>query len=553
MSSIKNHSSIYYQGNSGYSQEYSITEPIKLNNHNKVKFDLKGISTQQKLKALRFDPIEGEYICISNLKVTGDSNKFKYVIRPLSASTITKGNILFLTKDPQFELIISNTAFIQFEFDAKILNETEVFNLIMPHKQIFTSKFFNRYSKIKMHNQERKNSNYLTNSKAKINEKETITYANNKQNIIVAIHEGSYGGASLLGLNIVKEIKKMGYYKPIVILLKDGPLKNELEQISKVYCLYLNNYNQIPAKSIVDEICKDNLNYKNNVALINSVVCGSIIDVLKDNGYKTISLVHELTPSIKLMDLENSAKNISKHSDKIIFASNAVRDDFINEYKADLNKCLICPQGIFKTNHVKNYNEKKEFKNNLCSELSIPNKSFIVIGTGSDTLRKGLDLFTNTAAKVINKNSMIHFVWIRSIPKEMCDNDTFFYFPFDLEIKGFSKNFHLLDFNNDYKKYISGSDLYFSSARVDPFPSTILDSISEYTPVMCFENSGGAVDILADNRGFIVPYANTEIASNVILDIYKNSKNLENVAYNALKEIKNYSMDNYLKTIFSLI
>ena len=65
-----------------------------------------------------------------------------------------------------------------------------------------------------------------------------------------------------------------------------------------------------------------------DIAICNTVISGDLVKLLKNENYKVITLIHELSGTIKAYNAEEKARNISLYSDTIIFPSKYVKDEF---------------------------------------------------------------------------------------------------------------------------------------------------------------------------------------------------------------------------------
>jgi glycosyltransferase involved in cell wall biosynthesis len=75
-------------------------------------------------------------------------------------------------------------------------------------------------------------------------------------------------------------------------------------------------------------------------------------------------------------------------------------------------------------------------------------------------------------------------------------------------------------------------------SRDDPFPVVNLEVASIGIPIVCFENSGGTPELIADGCGFAVPYGNIhEYAEKIcyIISHPKLRKEMSEIAINTIK------------------
>ena len=343
----------------------------------------------------------------------------------------------------------------------------------------------------------------------------------NDKKIIFVSHDARPHGAQYLSLNLVKTLVEDFHYSVLIILNGVGSLIDDFMKFGKV--------------CFAHELSKDNKNklFKEayddgyQIAIANTSVVGDIIESMSNNNIYTISLIHEMKNTIKLMGLEESIKKINQYAKTIIFPSQIVKDDF-QTFEKLKNNVLIQPQGLYKKNKYRF--DKKTARELLFKELNkADNKLKIILGAGYGDRRKGIDLFVETACKLIKKDSSYCFVWIGNY-------DENFYKQITNNInKKFLKNIFFLGIKKDIDIYFAGSDVFFLSSREDPFPSVVLEAMDVGLPVIAFKNAGGFSDIIGCNTGALVDYENTEKAAREIENLFKDREKL--------KLISTYSMN----------
>ena len=287
--------------------------------------------------------------------------------------------------------------------------------------------------------------------------------------ILYVSHDTKYGGAQLLSLNIIKYLKEKFKYDISIIAINGGWFEDEFKKYGDFYNV---DNNLEKAHSIIKKLRNSGV----DIAICNTVISGDLVKLLKNENYKVITLIHELSGTIKAYNAEEKARNISIYSDTIIFPSKYVKDEFKDIVDKNIeNKSKIIPQGVF--NNKREYKDKKICTKDLKEKLNISQNSKIVLGVGYGDKRKGIDLFIDIANKISKKNKNIYFIWIGPIDtnyvSKVCSSESLR-----------NKNLIFENFTNDLEKYYLSSDLYLLTSREDPFPSVLLASISYGLPVV---------------------------------------------------------------------
>ena len=240
-------------------------------------------------------------------------------------------------------------------------------------------------------------------------------------------------------------------------------------------------------------------------AIANTVVSGSVVPILKSNGFTVVSLIHELPALIAQYGLHDRAATIVRHSDTVVFASTDVRERFCSAFGTVSGKIIIRPQGLYKS---LKYDPTASAE--LRAQLGLSASVKIVINIGFADMRKGTDIYIQTAIRaspLVN----LHFIWVGHIHGELE-----VWLKEDLA-RCQVKNFTFLPYSEDVSRFLSAADVFFLSSREDPFPSVVLEALAMGLPVVGFDGAGGFGDLLQDpDLGALVPYGDVEAAVEAI-------------------------------------
>ena len=148
-------------------------------------------------------------------------------------------------------------------------------------------------------------------------------------------------------------------------------------------------------------------------AVLNTILSGNLIPILKKYDFYTVRLVHELPYIIKLLNAEPFVEIIAKLADLVVFPSLYVANKFETFFKVR-GKKLIQTQGLY--NLDDNFNEM-ESRQELEIKYNIPQENYIILNVGLGEKRKGFDLFYEISDKL--KNDKFIFIWVGDINDEM--------------------------------------------------------------------------------------------------------------------------------------
>ncbi len=320
---------------------------------------------------------------------------------------------------------------------------------------------------------------------------------------ILVTHGLNRGGAELLMLNMLLKFIKLG--KNVVVISREhGPLIQEVCDLAPVY---IGNHRQIKKylHSLKMKGCSK--------ALCNSSVSGDICRLLKLEGMKVVSLVHEMGETLTSSKIfYKNALNMARFSEVVVFPSSFVKDSFVRHVVMPSGNLLICNQGCFNTYPEVNDEEASLVKR----KLGIPEDARIVLNVATASERKGFDLFVETALRCSSyKDNKIWFIWVGDRTEQYLNS-----LYQKLNVSNIS-NLVLPGYLSDRKElsiFYSLSDIFFLSSRHDPFPSVLMEAMQKRLPVIAFDKCGGYIDIVEDGmNGYLVePYDLESVISKII-------------------------------------
>lgn len=358
-----------------------------------------------------------------------------------------------------------------------------------------------------------------------------------KNKILIVAHDFNKAGAQVLLLNIVKELSKR--QNDIIVIGRDyGNLKSEFKKYVPTYIAKCTGIFNLYIKAL------NNKGYK--VAITNTVVTGDVILAIKKNGFNVISLIHELPMLIKSGGFINSAENIAKKSDIVIFPSSYVEKKF-QEIAQVTNRVIVKPQGLYlNQNHIV---DKVSAKKEINRIYNIPINKEIVINVASGIERKGFDLFLEIAIKSIEEKD-IWFIWVGDYKSDI----------YEKVIKKYNlnkiPNLTLTGYIDDSKelvKFYDAAEVLMLTSREEPFGSIVLEAFNSKTPVLAFEDSGGFVDTVIENEtGYLVEYENIDIMKQKLIEAIKRKDILESLGEKGKSSLVNYNFNTYITMIEDL-
>jgi O-antigen biosynthesis protein len=356
--------------------------------------------------------------------------------------------------------------------------------------------------------------------------------------IIFVSHDACFCGAQLLSLHIVRALQKNLKYQVVTILLSGGELEAEFRQCTTVH----NLERSYPEASAQRRLIKELHELGYGIAICNTVVSGSLVPLLIEEGIEVISLIHEMPHFIKERRLLKQLNLIAKHAQKIIFASNLVAQGFKSLSKVDDEKILIKPQGLYQINKYKN--DAAAAREKLRAKLSIPIDSIVILGAGAGIRRKGIDLFFDVARDFEVKHPNVYFLWVGQLDSEI-------QLSLMNQEEEIPKNVILLSPEKEVSLYFQGADLYLLTSREDPFPSVVLEAMNASIPVIGFQNAGGFSDIVTEKTGVLVPYLDVKAIGLAIADLLKDPNKRKQLGENGRSLVE--TSFNFVNYVYGLL
>ena len=318
-----------------------------------------------------------------------------------------------------------------------------------------------------------------------------------KMKVLLIGHDAHPHGAQMLLINIAKVLKFQFGIEVSILLLEGGKLLDQYKEIADVSVVSPNNTNELVNQ--ISSYQKEGFNF----ALTNTTVTGAVVPALKKAQFSIVSLIHELPQIIEEMKLSDSAKKIAKYSDKIIFPSEVVSNGFNQVVKKLQGEKIIRPQGVYNPIHSDNVAREQ-----IRQKLGLTSDDTLIINVGYADLRKGFDIFVNTASYFEKTDPSVHFLWLGNIALDMqCwiqpkENDT-------------PSNFHHIPYVSNVIPFFSAADIFFLTSREDPFPSVVLEAFQIGLPVIGLKDSGGLCELISQ-YGDLVDKGDIQEISNTI-------------------------------------
>lgn len=315
--------------------------------------------------------------------------------------------------------------------------------------------------------------------------------ASNNKRILLVGHDAHKHGAQMLLLSLATLFNEQ-FGMQVTVLIKNGGI-------------LLDSYRKIADTHVLSEIGAEGLNQllasrSFEISICNTCVTGDLVPVLKDAGLRVVSLIHEMPMLIEEYSLQNNVELINENADHVIFPSDIVRQGFTRFSTSQAGEHHIKPQGTYMQI---DFNQSAREK--IRSKLGLSAGDKMVLNVGYADLRKGFDLFLQTAERWMKTRTDVHFVWAGAISGDMKR-----WVQSDLRHSEFENRIHLLGFTSEMSDYYSACDALFLTSREDPYPTVVLEAMNVGVPTVLFKGATGFDDVMQEH-GFAVDRGDRQV------------------------------------------
>lgn len=341
------------------------------------------------------------------------------------------------------------------------------------------------------------------------------------------------GGAEKVLVDLVNKLNRDKYEITIVTLLSGGIFENKLnENINHSSIINFNNkFIRKVLFYIISFILPDKIanriivrkKYDIEVAYLEGVPT-KIIAASRDEYSKKFAFVHsDVSNNYSLNKIYKTFDDCLKSYklfDKVFFVSNNAKEGFEDTIgKLSIGSVL---------HNVLDYKTIINLSKKEIPEIK-PDK-FLFVSVGRLSKQKGYDRLIESASR-LNKDDYNYEIWIIGEGEERENLE-------DLLEKYNIKNFKLLGFKKNPYAYISNSDMFICSSRVEGYSTVVTESLILKTPILT-TNCAGMDELLENGKYGKIVENNTEgiyIGMKEILD----SKNEYNKYLALAKERSDY-------------
>lgn len=373
-----------------------------------------------------------------------------------------------------------------------------------------------------------------------------------RENVILVVHEASRTGAPVLGWNIAHHLGKR--YNMFTLMLDGGPLVTDFVAVSaEVYGP--SDRGQREAAACENMLTKLLEQRQFKFAIVNSVECRETIEKFYRRRVPTVLLVHEF----ECLYPPGALRSAFSLATEIVFPAPLVYQSALAGYPELADRTTrIVPQGVSLTPGAAT--GPPAVLPSALAQLATARQQgdLVVLGAGSVQFRKGVDLFVATAMATRREagGRHVHFLWVGHGYMPDQDRNFSVYLHEQIERSNLRDAVVFVEAVPDLEPIYALADIFLLSSRLDPLPNVSIDAAHRGIPIVCFNGASGTADVLLsdpETAGGVVDHLDPAAAARVILLLANDSEARERVGAATRKLAKvTFDMENYVATLDGL-
>ncbi len=341
-----------------------------------------------------------------------------------------------------------------------------------------------------------------------------------KPTLLVANHEASRTGAPLVGLNV--GVAFADTHNVVAYLGAPGPLQRDFA--ARSCAVVTGPFSALDAEYLLRHLKET---HQLSAVLMNSVETDAFAPAALQAGLPSVALVHEFA-EYTLPTGRMSA--VVELVDRVITPASLIRDSVQAELLATrsgrANNLVVRPQGALPSLPGDDAAEDLA-EDDIRASIGAapgPEKVKVVLGAGRVQMRKGVDLFVQTAAEARRiVGDGIRFVWVGDGYSPGTDVQYSAWVADMVRRLDLENHVFFLPAQSSLDALFAVSDVFYLPSRLDPFPNVALDALRAGRAVVCFDRATGVVDALSNApgrkaaAGAAVPYCDVKEAAKALV------------------------------------
>ncbi len=364
-----------------------------------------------------------------------------------------------------------------------------------------------------------------------------------KPTLMVTSHEASRTGAPFVALNLGGRLADT--HNIIFHLGRGGAVAADFVRHS---CLVVTcALSALDAEYLLQEL---RATHRLEAVLLNSVETSEFAHGALHAGLPSVALIHEFAeytvPLGKMSSVVESA-------DRVVVPAKLIRDslqgEVLNTRGGPANNVMVRSQGYL-PHRPQDAGTTDLSRADLLSFLRVtPGQTKVVLSAGFAQIRKGVDLFVQTAAEFRSlAGHDVRFLWVGAGYHPTEDLGYSVWVADMIRRLDLEETVLFLPNQSSLAAAFAVADVFYLPARLDPFPNVVLEAIQAGKAVVCFDRATGVAEIMRDQPtaptrassqdacavGAAVPFCDVRAAAQALVRLCRPAETkraLSNVAF----------------------
>lgn len=326
-----------------------------------------------------------------------------------------------------------------------------------------------------------------------------------KPDVLVVVHAADRTDPPIRALNLAQSL--MADYNVTTLCLTGGELVDAFSAVSTSVAI-ANHMSSRPAhyRRLIARL-RRRRNF--TFALVHSIHAQAVLEVLAKLGVPAVCLIDE-APAV-VAD-KTAYAQATRWASEVVFAAGALLDGAL-PYTRDLTprehivspgRCRMPPlpegdgqNGDGREGGDRRALARRHLRDRLRSEGAAPGR-FLVIGAGDVDLRHGVDLFLQTAARVMSApgGENVDFAWLGEGYDPDRDLGYSVFLRDQMQEAGINARVSFLPATPDIEFACELADALLVTSRQDGLPAIAVEALAQGRPVLCFAGATGLADSL---------------------------------------------------------
>ena len=373
------------------------------------------------------------------------------------------------------------------------------------------------------------------------------------------MHGAGSGGVEQAIITLCRFLNK-DFFEPFVVFPSDGPMKHILDNMGvKTIISPIEWFT--PPLYLKSEQQKERFFFSKFLHLLDERV-KNIIEIIKDNN---IDIVHTSTvtitdgaiaakitgvphiwhihgkyaPDYSFLPIRMIYSLVEDFSERIVAVSNSVKE-FISEYISEEWKIDVIHNGI----DLERFNTKNICETSLFTDYPYLKEKKIVSLIGRVYAVKGIDIYVDSAIKILQKRNDVVFLIIGPIG----DHELLNVMKKKIDNYNMSDKIIFTGFRDNIPSALNDIDLVVCASLREGFPYVVLESMASSKPVISTRCGGPEEIVLDGETGYLVNTGDADELSKAILSMVDDEKKMITMGQAGREYILNkFSADNYAK------